>query len=158
MTKSTLFKSFLLLFGLVFCFSQADAQTTISTGKKKSQKTAKMASKSTDDDKASENTDDESEDEVEIIKWDYAIVMLQSKGTGYVPTFERSSDNSGFLSSDVQLVGAMKKADTGGLSFQTELDFIHFLADLDFELISVVPVTEGKNTAAKYYLRKRKEN
>ncbi len=158
MTKSTLFKSFLILFGLVFCFSQADAQTTISSKKKKSEKSAKISNKSTGDEMSSENTDEENEEEDEVIRWDYVIVMLQSRGTGYVPQFERSSDKASFASTDVQVVGAMKKADAGGLSFSTELDFINFMADMDFELISVIPVTEGKSTATKYYLRKRKED
>lgn len=130
--------------GLLFFTAHADAQSKSST---------KSKAKSTKAVKAEKEADTEEKEEVEYY-WAYTVLDVVGKPGNIAIQFDKSIATAELKMSPEQRDIA-KKAASGGLRFKSELEFITFMADQNYELISVVnnKLASSNAPARRMYFR-----
>lgn len=146
MTRTTLFRICILLIGSIFFMSNANAQSNMSS-KKKKEKAKKETTVKVDEDQAQE--------EIEYY-WSYTVMEVVGKSGEFNIILDKNVFNSD-LKMRPEEIEIAKKAAAGGLTFNSEMEFLAFMTNQDYELVSVVNVNNQNIPALKMYFRKQLE-
>ncbi len=143
MIKSTLFRVCLLLMGSLFFVTAADAQVS---SKKKKEKAEKEVSEK-------ENDKEDTDEEVDYY-WSYTVLEVTGK-PGNIQIKADKHAVSGTLKSNEMAIA--NKAAAGGLSFDSETQFLAFMSQNNYELVSVVSMPGQRELTTKMYFKIRLE-
>jgi hypothetical protein len=141
------FRTIFTLIALLFLSAGVSAQTGLSTSKKKTSKTDKKTTEKTES-----VSDNEEESEKIEYYYSYIVVELSQNDDKYVVSMDKSVFESGQTLPQAQMEMA-KKAATGGLKFPSETDFINFMANSNYELVTVTNVADQMGKKSKMFFR-----
>lgn len=130
-----------ILFATVACFFLVNA-TAQKTSKMKTETAKKAEAVKSGEAAAKEN-----------FRYEYATVTLEGKPGAYQMNMKGDAAKENKLS-DPTLLKAQHKMQQGG-GMKTEAEILNFLTELEYELVTVIPLMGEREMGVKYYLRKK---
>lgn len=151
MKKSLVLKTFALLFIFGISFNAANAQKT-----DKKDKSGIQVKETKTDEK-------ETKEEEKSYIWIYSVATITDMGGKYDINFEeaknptRESKTNARSAMMIQSKQVSQKMSSAQDMFLTETDILNFLADQNYEVISIVPVPGKEGKVMKYYFKSKVE-
>lgn len=149
MNNTLRFRSIFTLVAALFLTIGVNAQTGMSNSKKKSSKTEKKASEKTES-----ATDDTEENDEIVYFYSYLVVELSKENEMYNVSMDKSAFEGDLKLPQDQMQMA-KKAASGNMQYRSETEFLNYMANSDYELVSVTSEQSGKKS--KMYFRLKLE-